>query len=497
MWTHVDRPSAVLAGSLGAIALLVACSGDTPTGTGDDRASLEQSPAGSYALCHRSGGPGTIIRVTASELSDHLNHGDYLTTLYVEHGDTQPDDGAHFHRIGDALAAARAGRLGRGELRSGACRITISVGTGVFQGSALRAPTARIDHFPFVVDVPDITLQGTLVMKLDANGRATGTGVGLRQTTLRAADPQPFIDEISEPIIIANGHPGGSAGNGLTIEGFVFESGHHNFEIDFGGQAVFASRVNRLIIRGNRIDEGFSESIDLRESEALLERNHLYGTGGTCDICLAGPGSYRATGNVLLAGGIPGFLLVSAIGTPPPTGIEPTVLPFASTVYGEITNNEVQDHRRLPVGAGIRVGALGVGASEVHGTVHAVIRNNELVNNTFAMLIEAAFPAPDTDLRGDVDVTLGGNTMRESCQNDLLVALTRHTTALGLTDFPYLEHSTYRLTLNGNIAWSEVWYGNEGGHGNRLVVDGRLIPSGTRAFYDETTCPGIEGTSDQ
>lgn len=496
MWTHVDRRWAVLPGSLGAIALLVSCSG-TPTDADDGRASLEQASTGSYAVCHRSGGSSTIVTVTASELSAHQNHGDYLTTLYVEHGDTQPDDGAHFHRIGDALAAARAGRLARRELQAGACRITISVASGVFQGSAVRAPTDQIDHFPFVVDVPDITLHGALVMKLDANGRATGNGVGTRQTTLRAADPQPFIDEISEPIIIANGHPGGSAGNGLTIEGLVFESGHHNFEIDFGGQAVFASRVNHLIIRGNRIEEGFSESIDLRESEALLERNHLYGTGGTCDICLAGPGSYHASGNVLLAGGIPGFLLVSAIGTPPPTGIEPTVLPFASTVYGEITNNEVQDHRRLPVGVGIRVGVLGIGASEVHGTVHAAIRDNELVNNTFAMLIEAAFPAPGTDLKGDADVTLGGNIMRASCQNDLLVALTRHTTALGLTDFPYLEHSTYRLTLNGNIPWSDVWYGNEGGHGNRLVVDGNLIPSGTRAFYDEATCPAREATSDQ
>ena len=230
----------------------------------------------------------------------------------------------------------------------------------------------------------------------------------------------------------------------------------------------------------------------MRESEAILERNHLYGTGGTCAVCLAGPGSYRASGNRLLAGGIPGFLLVSAIGTPPPTGIEPTVLPFASTVYGEITNNEVRDHRRLPVGVGIRVGALGVAAWDVHGTVHAIIRDNLLVNNTFAMLIEAAFPLAGTDRKGDVDVTLGGNVMKESCQNDLLVALTRHVRALGLSDDVYLEHSTYRVRLNGNIPWSRVWYGNEGGHGNKLVVDGRLIPSGTRAFYDEATCPGLE-----
>jgi hypothetical protein len=319
--------------------------------------------------------------------------------------------------------------------------------------------------------------------------------VGPQKTTLIAADAQPFIDGISEPIIIANGHPGGSAGNGLTIEGFIFKSGHRNYLIDFGGQAVFSSRVQHLVIRGNRIEQGFSESFDLRESSATIEQNHLSGTGGTCDVCLSGPGRYRASGNRLLAGGIPGFLLVSAIGTPPPTGIEPTVLPFASTVYAEITNNEVRDHRRLPVGVGIRVGALGVAAWDVHGTVHAVIRNNVLVNNTFAMLVEAAFPLAGTDRKGDVDVTLGGNVMEQSCQNDLLVALTRHVRALGLSDDVYLEHSTYRLRLNGNIPWSDVWYGNEGGHDNKLVVDGQRIPSGTRAFYDEATCPGLEASS--
>jgi hypothetical protein len=422
----------------------------------------------------------------------HQRHGDYLTTLVVSHKDDQPLDGAHFHRIGDALAVARTGRLSRGESRSAACRITISVSSGVFHGTATRPATGGLEHFPFVVDVPDITLHGALVMQLDGSKRATGNGVDAHATTLLADDPQPFIDGISEPMIIANGHPGGSAGNGLTIEGFVFKSGHHNYLIDYGGQAVFSSRVRNLVIRGNRIEEGFSESIDLRESDATIERNHLAGTGGTCDVCLAGPGAYRASGNVLLAGGIPGFFLVSAIGTPPPTGIEPTVLPFASTVRGEIINNEVRDHRRLPVGVGIRVGALGVAAWDVHGTVHAVIRNNRLVNNTFAMLIEAAFPVEGTDRKGDVDVTLGGNVMEESCQNDLLVALTRHVRVLGLSEDVYLEHSTYRLKLNGNIPWSRVWYGNEGGHGNRLVVDGRLIPSGTRAFYDETKCPGLE-----
>src|SRR6185295_14707616 len=141
----------------------------------------------------------------------------------------------------------------------------------------------------------------------------------------------------------------------------------HDITVDMGGQAVFSIRVKGLVIRGNRFEEGFSETIDLRASSAVLERNHLGGTQGTCDVCLAGPGAYRASGNRLLEGGIPGFLTTSAIGTLMPSQVEPFVIPAAATVSAVIINNEVRDHRQLPVGVGIRFGALGIGAEGVRG----------------------------------------------------------------------------------------------------------------------------------
>ena len=102
---------------------------------------------------------------------------------------------------------------------------------------------------------------------------------------------------------------------------------------------------------------------------------------------------------------------------------------------------------------------------------------------------------PETELKSDVDVTLGGNVMRRSCQANLLVALTRHTAALGLTDYPYLQNSTYRLTLGGDLRWRDAWFGHAAGFGNRLVVNGRPIANGTRAFYDPDTCPGTGSRS--
>jgi len=426
-----------------------------------------------------------ILDVSPSDLAIHQAHGDYVTNLAVTNSD-QPDDGVRFRRIGDALAAARTGRLTRGELESAACRITISVASGVFRGTAVHPAANGLEHFPLVVDVPDITLRGALVMQLDASGRATGARVGPLATTLSPLEPLPV--EPLTPLIVANAHPGGSAGNGLTIEGFVFQSGQK--KAGARGQGVFGMRVGGLSIRGNRFEAGFTESIDLRASSAVVEQNHLRGGGGTCDICLAGPGVYRARSNRLLAGGIPGILTTPAVDLSLPDAVEPFDLPAASEVSGEITNNEVRDHLRVPVGVGIRIGAIGPGAPDVHGSSHFTIRDNLLVNNRFAMIVEAAFPVPETALKGDIDVTLGGNVMQQSCQTNLLVALTRHVAALGVAEWPYLRNSTYTLALGGNIQWSDVWFSHPDGFGNTLVVDGQAIPNGERQLYDPDTCPG-------
>lgn len=478
--------------------MLASCSTDAPTAPQDQQVSgqvkIDEVSDAAISVCHGSGSAGAVIDIPASQLAIHLSHGDYIAHLVVSHNASQLEDGVHFQRIGSAIDAARAARLERGELQTAACRILITVADGMFRGSAFRAAAHDLDHFPLVVDVPKITLRGALVMQLDAEGRATGNGVGPDETTLSPIEPMPFFDDVSTPLIIANGHPNGSAGNGLTVEGFVFKSGH-NVAKDFGGQGVLGMRVRGLTIRGNRFEEGFSETIDLRATSAVVERNHLGGTGGTCDICLAGPGVYRATANRLLAGGIPGIVVVPTVGLSVPLGVEPYDLPAASEVSAEIWNNEVRDHLRLPVGVGIRVDAIGLRAPDVHGLSRVAIHDNLLVNNRFAMIFHGAFPVPETQLRGDIDVSLSGNVMRQSCQTNLLVALTRHTTALGLTDFPYLENSTYTLALGGNIRWNDVWFGNEEGHGNTLLVDGRRIPYGTREFYDEASCPGLKSSA--
>ena len=470
-------PRALLA--LGTVAFLASCSGDTPTSADADPASQAVASASGFWICHRTGTTGTIIQVSASELVMHQKHGDYLTSLFVSQEPGQPSDEAHFRHIGDAYGAARDGRLARGELQSGACRITITVATGVYPGTDDVANTdKRLEHFPFVVDVPDVTLHGALVMGLDASGRATGAGATQAATTLSPI--APLSDQGGGALFFVVGDPAGSAGNGFTVEGFALRSGSAP-GTDAVGWGLLALAVNNVLVQGNRL-EGFFATLDLRGSSGVVKANHV-SRGGQCDLCIAGPGTYLVADNRILAGGTHGIFASPAIDSDPS-------IAATSEVVADIVNNEVRDHRQQPISAGIRIGAVGLNAPDVHGTSRITVRDNLLVNNNFGLMIDALFPQPDTELRGDVDVTTSGNVVRQSCQADLLVAFTRHRTALGDGDDPYLRNSTYQLTLGGDLPFGDAWFSNPGGLGNTLLVNGHAIGHITRQFFDPNSCPG-------
>ena len=494
--THVSLLSTSAMLSL----IMMACAGDPPTvplrAVPKIRASEQDGMKNEdgLKLCHTGrASPGLTRHVTKSGEADS-DHGGRVARFIVDKTSGDIGDGFHYRRIGDAIAAARELRVARGEQTTASCRIMIVVKPGVYRGSVNESADPTVDRFPLVIDFPDVTLKGALEMQIDQGGRATGLGEREEGENEEASTivPSPALltqNALSEPIVVVNGHPDGFQGNGAIIEGFVFQSGHVGVDATFGGVAILTLRVRDLVVRGNRFEAEFSQSVDLRASSARVDLNHLSGTEDTCDLCFAGPGDYEATGNRLLAGGIPGILVTPATLLPVPSMVEQYVLPASATINAQLVNNEVRNHLRKPVGAGIRVGAIGVGAPNVAGLARVEARDNLLVSNTFAMMVEAAFPVKNTLLKGDIELTLHGNTFSASCQTNLLVSLSRHTTGLGLTSFPYLLNSNYSLTLGGDIAWGDVWYSHPAGFGNTLTVDGVQIPNGSRIAYDASkTC---------
>jgi len=471
--------------------LMMACAGEPPTvpltaSAKSANASHVSAAPNKMVVCHMTDDTPRLIEISTAARASHIGHGDHIAEFVVDKSSDDIGDGIHFGRIGDAIAAARAVRVARDEQETAACRITIVVAPGVYRGSVNVSTDPAFERFPLVIDVPDVTLHGALDMQIDASGRATGVGGSNDVSTIVASPALVSVLNFSEPLLAVNGHPDGFKGNGVIIEGFAFQSGHAGVDALIGGLGVLSLRVRDLVVSGNRFEAGFSESVDLRATSGRVDRNHLGGGGGTCDVCLAGPGDYGAEGNRLLAGGIPGILVVPATGLIVPQGrdIENYVLPTSATVNATLVNNEVRDHLRLPVGVGIRVGAIGVGAPDVAGTARVEAYDNVLVNNRFAMIVEAAFPMPNTLRKGDIELTLHGNILSESCQNNFLVSFSRHRTALGLNNDPYLLNSSYTLSLGGDIAWDDVWYSHPAGFGNTLTVDGVVIPNGSRVAYD-------------
>ena len=487
------------AAALLAAALLVACSdsSDWPSGPNLSAARLEPDlgGAGSVFICHQPKQGGHLLEVSASALAGHLRHGDYLTRYEIDPTAGEAPSIGRYRRIWQALDAARAGRLERGELTSAACRVRIVVAPGAYTGSFDPGASASLERFPLLVDVPDLTLSGALQMQLDQKGRATGEARHPDEVTLLHPDRPIAFMPVTEAMVLVVGHPGGSTGDGAVIEGFAF--GAAPTETASGGMAIISLRVERLLIRGNRFNRGLSTAADLRASSAEVTQNYGHGLGLNCGFCLAGPGNYVAAGNRLIDGGLGGFYVSAALahlplstGAIPTAVVEPYELPGAATVTAAILNNDVQGYLRKPIGFALRILGVGPSSSAVPQSTRVSVAGNDFARNTFGLIVDAGFPQNGTLRRGDIEVALHGNTISQSCQANLLVAFTRHTGALGTTVNPYLVNSTYRLELGGDLPWTEEWYSHLDGQGNTLVVDGAVVPPGASVAYDPAKiCP--------
>lgn len=325
-------------------------------------------------------------------------------------------------------------------------------------------------------------------MPVDGSGKATGISAGDAATTLTPTVPLTGggTGGNSQNIFIINGRVNGARGHGARIEGFNFKSGRSAADPVVGGIAILVLRAQHVSVAGNQFEGGFASAIDLRASSGQVERIFSSGRGSSCDICAAGPGEYVVRDSRLIGGGIPGVLILPAVVLSLPASIEQYTLPATSTVTALVENNEVRGHLNKPVGVGLRVGAIGVGAQTVAGTSRVTFARNNLVGNTFGIIVEAAFlsQTDPTRRRGDIELTTTGNTFSGNCQNDVLVAMSNSQTGLGIQSGAFLVNSTYTLSLGSDISWDNVWYAHAAGTGNTMTVNGQAVQYGGANAYD-------------
>ena len=481
---------------LAGLVVLAACADGRSSSLEPGALANQASGPDAVTVCHRAGNQASLLTVNPNALAGLLARGDYVAHFVVDPAAPRQPGGFVFSRLTDAVLAARSTRIANGELTAGACRITIDVKPGVYTGSFDAGADTTLERFPIILDVPDISLVGALRMLVDADGRATGDGWPTDDMTVLVPNRPIVFDPTTEAMIVVAGHPGGSAGNGAVIEGFAFRS--DRTDGTSGGAAIISLRVQGLAIRGNRFEAGLTTAADLRASSATVDHNYATRLGLNCAFCLAGPGTYGATGNRVLNGALGGIYVSPAVqhlpfslGANPVTDIEPYVLPTDSAaVQASLSDNEITGHVRLPVGFAIRILALGPGTSQLRQSGAVELSENKLTGNTFGVIVDAGFPQANTLRRGDLDVTFAENEITGNCQVDLLVAFTRHTGALGTTSNPYLLQSNYRLTIDDASLWQNAWYANPDQLGNALVVNGVEMAPGMHVAYDPSRgCP--------
>jgi hypothetical protein len=459
---------------LAALGVLTACS--------DPESPLATEP--SAVVCEPGATTTTDLAIT--RLDDLKARGGYVARLLVDR-EIPRIPGVTFRRITDALAEARTIRQ-RPTTQGAGCRITIVVSPGTWVGTTGTAD-ADTEQLPMVIDMPRVTLLGAYEMRASTAGRATGPAGTARASVLIASPALTFAGgntiatRYSEPMIVVDGDAS-RGGLDARIEGFVFRSGHVNTTTT-GGVGVLSLRVTGLEVVGNSFEGNFTERVDVRSGGALVERNYSAGPGGTCDVCINGPGTtFVVRGNTLVDGGIPGVLIMPSLLLTLPPGLTQVVAPATSNTTVLVDNNDVTGHQSVPVGTAYRIASVGNGAPTVAGSTTVTLTRNRAANNRFGLIVEAGFPVAGTALRGDVTLTTSGNSFEGSCQADLLISLSRHTTGLGLSTLPFLLNSTFSLTLGPELPFANAWFANPAGFGNRLRVNGADVPAGSRVAYD-------------
>lgn len=441
-----------------------------------------------------------VIHVAQPAARAHLAHGDWTNPIHVDPdaapgGSGLPD--APVGRLTDAIALAAQMRAATGETEEATRRIAIRAAPGVYKGSfsaTALAVNPGWEPLPLILDVPGVDLLGSTEVALDDDGLPTGAYAA--GTASRLVADAPLVGTVQSLVYVTDTtHADGAswAGNGATVAGWVFESGHAAGL--GGGIAVATARVEGVRI-ADSIARRFASVIEARYTG--LEIDGLYArTTSSCTVCL--PGCTTDVSSSRIQDGLVGVFVTSSMGLANPslgthTGrtVAPTAVPAHASATLRVEDSDLTGHTRNKISSGLRVVALGPASLPAidTSTVDVVVRRTRFGDSFNGVGIDGGFVEwVNNDVASDITVSLEDNEWSSVSQAPIYATFTRGQIAVqnGLAvpgSTPYMAGAEWSIDRSGADAGVDVWidhpefdpYGDAHGAtdplGNTLTIDG-------------------------
>ncbi len=386
-------------------------------------------------------------------------------------------------RLTDAVVQARAARAKSGK------RIVIHVAAGTYVGS-YKNSGPKIEPLPIIVNVRNLSIVGATVLTFDAEGLPTGF-VAASATVFAA---EPALD-FGQRFLVVGGTPDGASGDGVTISQCAFDGrapdnfGNNGFMVEMNRVAGFVFEK----CAATRCAVG----VVTTASSGVVRQSFM--TNASVGICLFGGNeSFPASVDVLQnrsAGNREGGFVAN----PEPFSFvfDSNLAPLGGEVFDTIAcniiGNDFSDNFYGDKGLawGIRLGMNNFAFNPAVTTTYltATIRGNRIANNSWGVMIDAAFPfrfRPEP-LGGFLTATFEDNEVSGN-RESAIVSFTRYDASLArgrLKTWKYFENSLYDITdLGGDLAgylYDNPAVDPEDGTvlDNVLKVNGVAIPQGT------------------
>ena len=245
---------------------------------------------------------------------------------------------------------------------------------------------------------------------------------------------------------------------GVSISGFTFQGSS-------AAQEIVLTRVQRYQVADNVFRAPANFAFQSIASSGELTANHFSGVG-TAAIFNGGypesPSKIVASGNRAVGNNLGGILL---------NGASIDIPELGDHLQAVVRNNDLSNNTGNQ-GFGLRVfilrrdlGEPGDTQSEAH--IDAVIRDNRLVANRIGVMVDAGFPyrsvAGVCDARmysGTINLDLFGNTLNSSQVSPALITFTRFNAALSPSLLPlwqYLHGATFEISdMDGTLASARI-----------------------------------------